>query len=108
MGRLFRYITYAMGNFANTIAYQVFGNRIQFYYVDVLGLNAAAAGVIWTIYGLWNAINDPLMGQLSDRTRTPIGRRVPYVLFGAVPLGLSFFFLWTRRGSRHGYSQPTF
>jgi hypothetical protein len=35
------YIRYSMGNFANTIAYQVFGNRIQFYYVDILGLNAA-------------------------------------------------------------------
>jgi GPH family glycoside/pentoside/hexuronide:cation symporter len=84
-----------MGNFANTIAYQVFGNRIQFYYVDVLGLNAATAGVLWTIYGLWNAINDPLMGQVSDRTRSRFGRRVPYVMFGAIPLGLSFFFLWT-------------
>ncbi|HHY55913.1 MAG TPA: MFS transporter, partial [Chloroflexi bacterium] len=78
--------------------YQIFGNRIQFYYVDLLGLNAALAGVIWTIYGLWNAVNDPLMGQLSDRTRTPLGRRVPYVLFGAVPLGLAFFFLWTPPG----------
>jgi GPH family glycoside/pentoside/hexuronide:cation symporter len=73
----------------------VFGNRIQFYYVDILGLNAATAGVIWTIYGLWNAINDPLMGQVSDRTRSRFGRRVPYVAFGAIPLGLSFFFLWT-------------
>lgn len=98
MRTLTRYITYAMGNFANTIAYQIFGNRIQFYYVDVMGLNAALAGVIWTIYGLWNAVNDPLMGQLSDRTRTPLGRRVPYVLFGAAPLGLAFFFLWTPPG----------
>lgn len=95
MRKLGRYITYSMGNFANTIAYQVFGNRIQFYYVDILGLNAALAGVIWTIYGLWNAINDPLMGQVSDRTRTRMGRRVPYVMFGAIPLGISFFFLWT-------------
>lgn len=95
MKKLSRYITYSMGNFANTIAYQVFGNRIQFYYVDVLGLGAATAGVIWTIYGLWNAINDPLMGQLSDRTRTRMGRRLPYVMFGAIPLGLSFFLLWT-------------
>jgi GPH family glycoside/pentoside/hexuronide:cation symporter len=92
------YIRYAMGNFANTIAYQVFGNRIQFYYVDILGLNAAVAGIIWTIYGFWNAINDPLMGQISDRTRSRMGRRVPYVLFGAIPLGLSFFFLWTPPG----------
>jgi GPH family glycoside/pentoside/hexuronide:cation symporter len=63
--------------------------------VDVLGLNACIAGILWSIYGLWNAINDPLMGQISDRTRSKFGRRVPYVAFGAIPLGLSFFFLWT-------------
>lgn len=95
MKRTLFHISYSMGNFANTIAYQVFGNRIQFYYVDILGLNAAVAGILWTVYGFWNAINDPLMGQLSDRTRTRMGRRVPYVFFGAIPLGLSFFFLWT-------------
>jgi GPH family glycoside/pentoside/hexuronide:cation symporter len=95
MKRTIKHISYSMGNFANTIAYQVFGNRIQFYYVDILGLNAATAGVLWTIYGLWNAVNDPLMGQVSDRTRSRFGRRVPYVAFGAIPLGLSFFFLWT-------------
>jgi len=98
MKRTLRHISYSMGNFANTIAYQVFGNRIQFYYVDIMGLNPAVAGVIWTIYGLWNAINDPLMGQISDRTRSRMGRRVPYVFFGAIPLGLSFFFLWTPPG----------
>lgn len=98
MKRTLKYISYSMGNFANTIAYQVFGNRIQFYYVDILGLNAATAGVLWTIYGLWNAINDPLMGQISDRTRSRFGRRVPYIAFGAIPLGLSFFFLWTPPG----------
>jgi GPH family glycoside/pentoside/hexuronide:cation symporter len=95
MTRTIKHISYAMGNFANTIAYQVFGNRIQFYYVDLLGLSAATAGLLWTVYGLWNAVNDPLMGQLSDRTRSRFGRRVPYITFGAIPLGLSFFFLWT-------------
>jgi GPH family glycoside/pentoside/hexuronide:cation symporter len=95
MKRTLKHISYSFGNFANTIAYQVFSNRIQFYYVDILGMNAALAGVLWTIYGFWNVINDPLMGQLSDRTRTPYGRRVPYVFLGAIPLGLSFFFLWT-------------
>lgn len=93
--RILKFISYSFGNFANTIAYQVFGNRINFYYVDVLGLNAGVAGILWSIYGLWNAINDPLMGQVSDRTRSRFGRRVPYVAFGAIPLGLSFFFLWT-------------
>ena len=93
--RVLKFISYSFGNFANTIAYQVFGNRINFFYVDVMGLNATVAGILWSIYGLWNAINDPLMGQLSDRTRSKFGRRVPYVAFGAIPLGLSFFFLWT-------------
>jgi glycoside/pentoside/hexuronide:cation symporter, GPH family len=93
--RILKFISYSFGNFANTIAYQVFGNRINFYYVDVLGLNASLAGILWSVYGLWNAINDPLMGQVSDRTRSRFGRRVPYVAFGAIPLGLSFFFLWT-------------
>ena len=95
MKRTIKHFSYSLGNFANTIAYYVFGNRIQFYYVDILKLNPAIAGVLWTVYGLWNAINDPLMGQLSDRTRSRFGRRVPYVAFGAIPLGLSFFFLWT-------------
>src|SRR5215211_1732258 len=93
--RILKFISYSFGNFANTIAYQIFGNRINFYYVDVLGLNAAVAGILWSVYGLWNAVNDPLMGQISDRTRSRFGRRVPYVALGAIPLGLSFFFLWT-------------
>jgi GPH family glycoside/pentoside/hexuronide:cation symporter len=93
--RILKFISYSFGNFANTIAYEVFQNRIKFYYVDVLGVSSALIGTLWAIYGLWNAINDPLMGQLSDRTRSRFGRRVPYVMFGAIPLGLSFFFLWT-------------
>ena len=87
--------TYGWGNFSNTVAQQVFTNRIQFFYIDVLGLSAALAGGIWFVYGLWNAVNDPLMGNLSDRTRTRMGRRIPYVLFGAIPLGIAFYFLWT-------------
>ena len=98
MNRTLKHITYSFGNFANTIAYQVFSNRIQFYYVDIRGLNPGVAGVLWTIYGIWNMINDPLMGQVSDRTRSRYGRRVPYVVLGAIPLGLSFFFLWTPHG----------
>ena len=87
--------TYGMGNFANTVAQQVFNNRIQFFYIDVVGLNAALAGIIWFLFGLWNAVNDPLMGNISDRTRSRMGRRIPYILFGAIPLGIAFFFLWT-------------
>lgn len=87
--------TYGWGNFSNTLSQQVFNNRIQFFYIDVIGLSAAIAGTIWFLYGLWNAINDPIFGNLSDRTRSRWGRRIPYILFGSIPLGISFFFLWT-------------
>lgn len=98
MNKKLKFFTFSCGNFANTLAYQVLGNRVQFFYIDILGLNAAIAGIVWTLFGIWNMINDPLMGQVSDRTRTRMGRRVPYVFFGAIPLGLSFFFLWTPPG----------
>lgn len=96
-----KHVRYSMGNFANTIAYNVFGNQTQFYYVDGLGLNALTAGALWTLFGVWNMINDPLMGQVSDRTRSRYGRRIPYVWFGAIPLGLSFFLLWTPPAQPH-------
>lgn len=90
-----QFFTFGGGNFANTLAYQVLGNRVQFFYIDILGLSPAIAGTVWTLYGIWNMINDPLMGQLTDRTRSKYGRRIPYIYLGAIPLGLSFFFLWT-------------
>ncbi len=46
------------------------------------------------IYGAWNAVNDPLFGLISDRTRTKFGRRIPYILFGAIPFGLIYFLMW--------------
>jgi glycoside/pentoside/hexuronide:cation symporter, GPH family len=42
----------------------------------------------------WDYINDPIIGHLSDRTRTRWGRRRPFLLFGAIPFGLSFILLW--------------
>ncbi|NDJ34421.1 MAG: MFS transporter [Chloroflexi bacterium] len=87
-------LTYSLGNFGNTIVYQAFTNRVQFYYIDVIGLSSSLIGSMWILFGLWNAINDPLMGQISDRTRTPLGRRIPFILFGGIPVGLTFFLLW--------------
>jgi GPH family glycoside/pentoside/hexuronide:cation symporter len=90
-----RKLTYSLGSLAHTMSYQAFTNRIQFFYIDVLGLGAGLVSSVWFLFGLWNAINDPLMGQLSDRTRSRWGRRIPYIIAGALPLGVSFWLLWT-------------
>ena len=46
------------------------------------------------IYGVWNAINDPIAGFISDSTKTRWGRRIPYILFGAIPFGVVYFLIW--------------
>jgi len=64
------------------------------YLTDTVGLAAAAAGTALLAGKLWDALVDPLVGLVSDRTRTRWGRRRPYILFGALPLAgaLAFFF----------------
>ena len=65
-----------------------------FFLTDVVRLNPSLAGLALLIGKIWDAVNDPLFGLLSDRTRTRWGRRRPYILFGAIPFGLTFFLLW--------------
>lgn len=67
----------------------------QLYFLtDVAGLRPDYAG--WAVGAgrIWDAVNDPLFGLLSDRARTRWGRRRVFLLFGALPLGLSFMFMW--------------
>lgn len=87
-------ILYSSGSFATTLAYQTFTTLIIFFYVDTLKLDPALVGLGWAFYGIWNAVNDPLAGYIGDRTRTRWGRRIPYIVFGAVPLAIFFAFLW--------------
>ena len=61
---------------------------------DVVGLEPRLASVAALIGILWDAINDPLVGMLSDRVHTRWGRRRPFLLFFSIPFGLSFMLLW--------------
>ena len=67
----------------------------QLYFLtDIAGLRPALAGWAVGVPRVWDAVNDPLFGVISDRIRSPWGRRRVLLLFGCVPLGLSFMFLW--------------
>jgi GPH family glycoside/pentoside/hexuronide:cation symporter len=69
---------------------------LLFFYTDVLGIDPGLAGTALLVSKLtWDAINDPLFGYISDRTRSRWGRRRPYLLFGAVPLGLAVWLLYS-------------
>lgn len=85
---------YALGNLGCAIPYQTIGAVILFFYVDVQKLSPIWAATVMTGYAIYNAINNPIMGYLSDRTRTKWGRRVPFILFGTIPYALFFAVLF--------------
>jgi GPH family glycoside/pentoside/hexuronide:cation symporter len=87
--------TYSIGDLGNSVGP---GTVIPFWYTifltDIVRLDLGLVSLFWIIVTAWDAINDPLFGFLSDRTRTRWGRRRPYLLFGALPFGVAFILLW--------------
>jgi GPH family glycoside/pentoside/hexuronide:cation symporter len=75
-----------------------YGTLRQIFYAifltDVVGLEPRLASVAALIGIIWDAINDPIVGMISDRVRTRWGRRRPFLLFFSIPFGLSFLLLW--------------
>jgi GPH family glycoside/pentoside/hexuronide:cation symporter len=93
LGSKFKYGLADMGFALITSAMQFF---LLFYYTDVAGINPALAGSALMVGKLtWDAINDPLFGYLSDRTRSRFGRRRIYMLLGAVPLGIAAWIMFS-------------
>jgi GPH family glycoside/pentoside/hexuronide:cation symporter len=65
-----------------------------YFFTDVARLDPGTAGVILLINKIWDSINDPIIGMISDRVHTRWGRRRPWFLFGAIPFGVTFVLLF--------------
>ena len=78
-------ISYGFGDFASSTFWTLFSMFLLFFYTDVFGITAAAAGTMFLVARLWDTANDPIMGMICDRTKTRWGKFRPYLLFGALP-----------------------
>jgi len=87
-------VAYASANTASNILNGIGFAAITFFYNYKMGLSAELGALAWMIFLVWNAINDPLIGYVQDRTKSPLGRRIPYLRFGAPIYGVLFIMLW--------------
>ncbi len=85
---------YASGEGATSITMNGIGNFGMLFYTQVMGMSAELAGTALSIATVWDAITDPLMGTISDRTNSRFGRRHPFMLIGGVILAISFLAMW--------------
>jgi sugar (glycoside-pentoside-hexuronide) transporter len=86
---------YALGDLSsNTILSTLSLVFTSYFLVEVAGLRPVLAGLVPLVGRIVDAITDPLMGRISDHTRWRIGRRRPYFLIGALPLGVFFALIW--------------
>ncbi len=77
---------------AKEAAYTMF---VLLFYTQVLGLSGTLTGLVISISLLFDAVSDPLVGAWSDRLRSPMGRRRPFMIWGLIPTGLGFIGLFT-------------
>ena len=81
-------IFYSFGDLASQFVWTFIGSYLTVFYTDIVGLAPAAAAAIMMIARVWDAVNDPMMGAIAERTRSKFGRFRPYILFGSPLLAI--------------------
>ena len=91
---------FGMGATGEALTMVAFNTWIFFYYTQVLGLSGTLAGTAVTIAIFSDAITDPLMGAISDRFKSKLGRRHPFLFVGSFPLGIVFYLIFAPPATR--------
>lgn len=88
-------LSYAFSNLGCGLLNGVFSSSIVFFYNNKLLLEESLIGYAFLLFAIWNAVNDPIFGFLSDKTKNEkLGRRIPYLRYGAPLYGIAFIFVW--------------
>ena len=88
-------LAFGAGDMGPAISAAITGFFLLFFFTDVAKIPPAQAGTLLLISTIWDAAIDPTIGTISDRTNSRWGRRRPFLLFGAIPFGISFFLLFS-------------
>lgn len=86
---------YSFAGFTDVIFLQFFTFLLFTFYFAVIGLDSALISLGFIIWAIWNAINDPMLGAISDRSNLKMGRRKPFIILGFIPLLVVNVLLWT-------------
>lgn len=89
MARLSEKIGYGFGDLSSSMFWKIFTYYLPFFYSNVFGLTLKDAAALLLVTKLWDAVSDPLMGILADRTSTRWGKYRPYLLWVAVPFAVA-------------------
>jgi GPH family glycoside/pentoside/hexuronide:cation symporter len=87
-------LSYGLGDAGTGMAASLIGFYLFIFYTAAAGLPAWMAGLVLMLARLWDAVNDPLVGWLSDRTRSRWGPRLPWIVWSAAPLGMAMAAMW--------------
>ncbi len=87
---------YSLGDAASNFYWKTFEVFILFFYTDVFGLPARQVGTMLLVSRTWDAVADPLMGAIADRTKSRFGKFRPYLLWGSVPLAVTGVLTFSR------------
>ena len=88
-------IGYGFGDMSSSMFWKLFSYFLPFFYSNVFGLSLADAGVLMLVTRIWDAVSDPMMGIIADRTKTRWGKYRPYLLYFALPFAVCGILLFT-------------
>ena len=99
---IFTKVAYGFGSVAFGVKNNGFDYFFLIFYSQVMGVDAPLVGTALLIALMFDAVSDPLIGYMSDNTHSRWGRRHPYMYFAAIPVAVSYFFIWNPPTSLEG------
>ena len=87
-------LAFGAGDLGPAMVTAISGFFLLNFLINVAGLDPGPAGTLLLVVKIWDSINDPVVGWLTDKTKSGMGRRRPWILYGAIPFGLMFFLHW--------------